>query len=151
MCTPLPPTSQLSLLIKRGVHGITIAPIIICCYEFKTAVEEELKTELSEDKESTILMLEDRNRALLYEVQELRRQLSLAPVKGKGAVTYYLIWPLNFIQLLYISWREASFSPSSGEEGGQGRSCPDDQSWDNVCSTHYWYVISFYHCNRLWS
>ena len=87
-------------------------------------------TEPSEKKESIILMLEDRNRALLYELQELRRQLSLAPVpvKEKGAVTYYLIWPIKFIQLLYISRREAGFPPSSGEEGGQGRSCPDDQS-----------------------
>ena len=67
---------------------------------FKTAVEEKpvvpfsVKTEPSEDKESIILMLEDRNRALLSELQELRHQLLLAPVKEKGAVTYYLIWPL---------------------------------------------------------
>ena len=66
-------------------------------------MEEKLKPEPSEDKESIILMLEDQNRAQLYELQELRRQLSLAPVKEKGAVTYYLIWPLKFIQLLYIS------------------------------------------------
>ena len=62
-----------------------------------------VKAEPSEDKESIILMLEDRNRAQLYELQELRRQLSLAPVKEKGTVTYYLIiWSLKFIQLLYI-------------------------------------------------
>ena len=67
--------------------------------EAKPHVQEEkpvslfsVKTESSKEKESTIFMLEDRNRALISEVQELRRQLSLAPVKKEGAVIYVAIY-----------------------------------------------------------
>ena len=39
---------------------------------------------LREEKESTIFTLEERIKELMLEVQELRRQLSLAPIKEEG-------------------------------------------------------------------
>ena len=48
--------------------------------------------------------------------------------------------------------REAIYLLSTEDlDRPQRESCQDDESCDNVRSTHYWYVISFYPCNNLWS